>query len=299
MATSEPEHFPPDERRLRRLLFAAACCLAVLIAPALYYLATGSIRPLAFPIAFAFLIAGAYLLRRWWWARNGAIMADDAGLWPAQAPRDTGMMRWEDVHSTEWSSLFEVLLLKDATGNTAMTLPIDLDGFGRLEAMLAEESRGHPDGTGHTLPEVYTVAFPTFLWPVASGIAIVLSLLSTGAAFAFLLAVISFIFWCLIIVSEPMVRISLENGRIRLSRLMEPLEIAREEVESISIRNPNGDHLPGSYVVVDLKWGKKPVVFPTTRYNPEDMLLRIETWLAEGSPGTEVSGQTAPTPASR
>ena len=297
MAT--PEVFEPDAGRLRRLLFAAACCWAVVAVPLLPYLIAGWIRPHAFLFMVTFALIGAYMQHRRHRARDGAIAADEEGLWLVSSSREAGLVPWDAIVFTQWSTFPGALYLRGEQGKNLLTVPLDLHGFGRLEEILAEKTGNRGSGPVHTPPTAYMVRFPAFLWPILAGLGLLASLVPTEGAVAIVVLPFSAFWWMLLFLPQIEYQFRLDSGRIRISRPFEPKEIAREEIESVTIWDPFQGHLPGRAVVLNLKWDKLPVQLPAVHYSPEDIKARIEAWLAEPSTDAAKEPSAPDTAASR
>jgi len=305
MASIEPEHFPPDASRSRRLLFAAACCLAVFAA----FVLKERVPIDAYAIAIMMTLCGLYLLRRWWRTRSGAVMTDDEGIWPARKSREDAFVRWTDIRSTGWTWLPGGLHLRGGDGKKLMTIPIDLRDFGRLERIIAERARDESANPVHAVPNACSATFPIGLWPLLAAFGLLVVLLPSAEWLWGGVTFVDIMIWIFLIVvllypsSNNLIpwvwRVSFENGLFRVWYPLHALEIAREEIESVTVGKRHDDIWQLPVVLVRLKWGKQPVAIRGLRHSPEEMLLRIESWLADGSPGTEASGQTAPTPAAR
>ena len=307
MAESAPEIFEPDEGRLRRLLFAAACCWA----PAFVYLATQGVQIHSGFTAVMFACFGGTPLRQWWWSRKAAIAADDEGLWNARRPREAALVRWEDIDGVarlSWSSGLE---LTGKSRKRLLTIPIELRDFGRLEAMLVEKTRGRPGGPVHSIPKAYSGAVPLMAWPLIGGIGIAMSVLPLESLSGLLMGYwivecVLFVLFMGFLVNQLQTnaipwawRLTFEDGRLRLWYPLHVLDIAREEVASISVGDLYETIWPGTGVIIHLKWGKTPVAIRGMRYRPEDIRARLEAWLAEPSSQETHDSRVAATPTPR
>ena len=72
---------------------------------------------------------------------SATVAVDDDGLWLARLPKDTALLRWEEIRSIRERPYLQRLDLLDATGHCRLRLEYQLAGFEHVRALVMDKAR--------------------------------------------------------------------------------------------------------------------------------------------------------------
>jgi hypothetical protein len=142
------EHFEL-ERWQRRLMLASPWLMGAftLLAVSLPFLPDdGAARNKAWEWAIA--ACGALFFGAWTWVavktvrqlRTYAISLDETGIWPAHRPRDSSLLRWQEVRGLRERPVLQRLELLDASGHARLSLEYQLERFEYLRGIVVQRA---------------------------------------------------------------------------------------------------------------------------------------------------------------